>query len=345
MKEELEKKVKEFLDTTIDDIKLIDDLKVKYLGKKGILNDFATKMKDLSVEEKKEFGRVLNESKKKISDVLDEKKNAFETELLNKKLESESIDVTLPSTKIPVGAPSIIEKVIEELESIYISLGFDVVEGPEVEKDEYNFEKLNLPADHPARDEQDSFYIEGSSWLLRTHTSPVQVRTMIKNENKDYIRIVCPGKVYRRDTDDAQHSHNFTQMEGLLVGKDVSLAHLKSTLDMMSEKMFGSVNSRFRPSGYPFTEPSVEYDIECFKCHGKGCELCKNIGWITIGGAGMIHPNVLKNCDYDTDVWNGYAFGFGIERIAMIKYGINDVRVFYTNDLRELKEFNKREVI
>ncbi len=344
MKEKLEEKLKEFENIKIDSIKKLDDLKVEYLGKKGVMNEFASKMKELSVEEKKEFGKVLNETKGKINDILEETKTKFNEEELNRKLENEKIDVTLPSTKINPGSVNIVEKIIEELESIYISLGFDVVEGPEVEKDLYNFELLNLPVGHPARDEQDSFYID-SEYLLRTHTSPVQIRTMLNNKEKDYVRIICPGKAYRRDTDDAQHSHNFTQMEGLLVGKNVSLAHLKGTLDMMSEKLFGNVNTRFRPSGYPFTEPSVEYDIECFKCHGKGCPLCKNIGWITVGGAGMVHPNVLKNCDYDTKVWNGFAFGFGIERIAMIKYGIDDLRVFYTNDLRVLKEFNKREVI
>ncbi len=344
MKKILEEKIKEFESIKIDSLKKIDELKVEYLGKKGIMNEFASKMKELNVEEKKEFGKVLNDSKTKINNILEETKEKFKTEELNQKLENERIDITLPSTKINCGSAHIIEKIIEQLESIYISLGFDVVEGPEVEKDLYNFELLNLPIGHPARDEQDSFYID-SEYLLRTHTSPVQARTMINNKEKDYIRIVCPGKAYRRDTDDAQHSHNFTQMESLLVGKNVSLSNLKGVLDMMSEKLFGSVNTRFRPSGYPFTEPSVEYDIECFKCHGKGCPLCKNIGWITIGGAGMVHPNVLNNCGYDTEVWNGFAFGFGIERIAMIKYGIDDVRLFYTNDLRVLKEFNKREVI
>lgn len=344
MKEKLREKLKEFEKIKIENIKKLEELKVEYLGKKGYLNDFASKMKELTVEEKKEFGKELNEVKNKINNILDDTRCKLQNDELNKKLENERIDITLPSTKINVGSVNIIEKVIEELEGVFISLGFDVVEGPEVEKDLYNFEMLNLPVGHPARDEQDSFYID-SETILRTHTSPVQIRTMLKKEEKDYVRIICPGKAYRRDTDDAQHSHNFTQIEGLLVGKDVSLAHLKGTLDMMSEKMFGSVNSRFRPSGYPFTEPSVEYDIECFKCHGKGCSLCKNIGWITIGGAGMVHPNVLKNCGYDTDKWNGFAFGFGIERMAMIKYGINDIRVFYTNDLRTLKEFNKREVI
>lgn len=345
MIDKIKEVLNEFEEINIEDLKMVDDLKIKYLGKKGVLNDFASKMKELSIEEKKEFGSLLNETKKRINEKLENSKKTFLALELNKKLENESIDVTLPSTFIPTGSPSIIEKVIEELEGIYLSLGFDIVEGPEVEKDEYNFELLNLPKNHPARDEQDSFYIEGSKWLLRTHTSPVQIRTMLDNKNKDDIRIVCPGKVYRRDNDDAQHSHNFTQMEGLLVSKNVSLSHLKHTLDTMSEKLFGTVNSRFRPSGYPFTEPSVEYDIECFKCHGEGCSLCKNIGWITIGGAGMIHPNVLENCGYDTKIWNGFAFGFGIERIAMIKYGINDVRVFYTNDLRVNDEFSKREVL
>lgn len=328
---------------SIETLEDIDKVKIEYLGKKGILNDLAKNMKDLTIEEKREFGKSLNEFKSKVNLILNNKREELENIKLNEKLESERIDISLPSTTISVGSPNILEKLIEELEELFISFGYDVVEGPEVEEDLYNFEMLNLPVGHPARDEQDSFYIEDDKIVLRSQTSPVQVRTMLKNKNKDYVRIVCPGKVYRRDNDDATHSHQFTQMEGLLIGKDISLANLKYTLDKVAYNLFGESITRFRPSHYPFTEPSVEYDVRCFKCKGKGCNICKGTGWITVGGAGMVHPNVLKMSGYDIDKFNGFAFGFGIERLAMLKYGINDVRKFYINDLRELKDFYRRE--
>ena len=214
-----------------------------------------------------------------------------------------------------------------------------------VEKDLYNFELLNLPKGHPARDAQDTFYIKNDEILLRSQTSPVQVRTMLANQDKTPIRIICPGKTYRRDYDDASHGHQFTQIEGLVVDKDISLAHLKGTLDAMARHMFGpNCVTRFRPSFYPFTEPSVEYDMSCFNCGGKGCNVCKNTGWVTIGGAGIVHPNVLKNCGYDNEVYTGFAFGFGVERMTMLKYGINDLRVLYTNDLRTLDAFRRKDV-
>ena len=225
-----------------------------------------------------------------------------------------------------------------------IPMGYDVIDGPEIEKDEYNFELLNLPKGHPARDAQDTFYVEGEELLLRSQTSPVQIRAMLENKEKTPIRMICPGKTYRRDDDDATHSHQFMQIEGLLVDKNVSLSDLKGTIDVIVKKIFGNeVETRFRPSYYPFTEPSVEGDISCFKCHGKGCNICKNTGWITIVGAGIVHPNVLKNCGYDPNLWSGFAFGFGAERMAMLKYGINDIRTFYTNDLRETKIFDRWE--
>ena len=340
--EDVKKKINEFNEISINSLSDLENLKIEYLGKKGLFNKYNAFLKELDNDNKKELGMILNKFKNIVSEKLADVKEKLELEELNNKLDKESIDISLPGDNIHVGAANLLEQVVEELENIFISFGYDVVEGPEVEKDLYNFELLNLPIGHPARDAQDTFYIDGNTWLLRSQTSPVQVRTMLSNINKDYIRIVCPGKTYRRDNDDATHSHQFTQMEGLLVGKGVSLAHLKSTLNIMANKLFGETNVRFRPSFYPFTEPSVEYDVECFNCKGKGCNICKNTGWITIGGAGMVHPNVLKNCGYDTNIYNGFAFGMGIERIAMLKYGITDVRTFYNNDLRILRKFEKR---
>ena len=231
-----------------------------------------------------------------------------------------------------------------EVESIFMSMGYDVVDGPEIEEDRFNFELLNIPKGHAARDAQDTFYIKDNEILLRSQTSPVQARTMLKGEGKTPIRMICPGKTYRRDDDDATHSHQFMQIEGLLVDKDISLCDLKGTFDVLAQNMFGSeLKTRFRPSYYQFTEPSVEMDIECFECHGKGCPLCKSTGWITIGGAGLVHPNVLRNCGYDPNVWSGFAFGFGAERIAMLKYGIKDIRTFYNLDLREVENFDRKD--
>lgn len=342
--EEIKEQKNKFNSLNITTIEEIEKVKVEYLGKKGIITSYSSLMKELTVEEKKELGKILNEFKTLVNDTLNSKREEIETEKINQKLASESIDITLPGTSINVASPNILEKLIESLEEVFISLGFEVVEGPEIEKDSYNFDMLNIPKGHPARDEQDTFYVEENEILLRSQTSPVQVRTMLKNENKDYIRIICPGKVYRRDNDDATHSHQFTQMEGLLIGKNISLANLKSNLDMVATKLFGTTETRFRPSHYPFTEPSVEYDVQCFKCKGEGCPICKHTGWITVAGAGMVHPKVLENCGYNIDDFNGYAFGFGIERLAMLKYGVNDVRKFYYNDLREIETFSKREV-
>ena len=322
----------------------LNDLKVKYLGKKGLITELNSEIKNVPNEEKKEFGRKVNEIKELFNDFYEEKKNAFEEEILNKKLSSEAIDITLPATKVGCGAPNIMEKLIEEIEEVCMSMGYDVVDGPEVEEDKYNFEMLNIPKGHPARDAQDTFYIEGEEVLLRSQTSPVQVRTMLEGNGVEPIRMICPGKTYRRDDDDATHSHQFMQIEGLIVDKDISLSDLKGTVDVIMKKVFGDdVVTRFRPSYYQFTEPSVEVDISCFACHGKGCSLCKNTGWITVMGAGIVHPNVLRMCGYDPEVWSGFAFGMGAERLAMLKYGIDDLRVFYNTDLRELKVFDRRE--
>lgn len=322
----------------------LNNLKVEYLGKKGKITELNSLIKTLPKEEKKEFGMQVNELKTTFTNKYNQLKAKLETELINKKLESEKIDISLPATKIKVGSPNILEKIIEEVEELLISMGYDVVDGPEIEEDKYNFELLNIPKGHPARDAQDTFYIKDEDILLRSQTSPVQVRVMLENKGKNSIRMICPGKTYRRDDDDATHSHQFMQIEGLLVDHEVSLSDLKGTIDEIVKKLFGEeIETRFRPSYYQFTEPSVEVDISCFNCHGKGCNICKNTGWITVAGAGIVHPNVLKNCCYDPKEWTGFAFGFGAERLAMLKYGINDIRTFYTTDLRESTTFDRKE--
>lgn len=322
----------------------LNEIRIKYLSKKGTISLLTSKIATLPVEERKEFGSKLNELKNKATLIIEEKKNKIDTEELNKKLESESIDITLPSIKIPVGAPNILEKIVEEIEDVLMSMGYDVVDGPEIEEDKFNFELLNIPKGHPARDAQDTFYIKDEEILLRSQTSPVQARTMLEGKGVTPIRMICPGKTFRRDDDDATHSHQFMQIEGLLVDKNVSLSDLKGTIDFIVKKIFGDdCKTRFRPSYYQFTEPSVETDISCFNCHGKGCNICKNTGWITVAGAGIVHPNVLKNCGYDPNEWTGFAFGFGAERLAMLKYGINDIRVFYTTNLKETKLFDRKE--
>ena len=340
MKEEISKL---FLDNL--DMKRLNDLKVEYLGKSGKITELSKGMKDIPNEEKKEFGMLLNELRVLFNNNYESYKEKIETEELNKKLASEEIDVTLPATNIKTGSPNILEHIIEEVEEVFMSMGYDVVDGPEIEEDKYNFELLNIPKGHPARDAQDTFYIEDENILLRSQTSPVQARTMLAAGGNKPIRMICPGKTYRRDADDATHSHQFMQIEGLLIDKNISLSDLKGTFDTIAKKLFGeNCVTRFRPSYYQFTEPSVETDISCFVCKGKGCSLCKNTGWITVSGAGMVHPNVLRNCGYDPKEWSGFAFGFGAERLAMLKYGINDIRTFYQTDLRESITFDRKDV-
>lgn len=341
--EEIKKLIEKDIET-ISTLNELNDLKVKYLGKKGLITELNSEIKNIPNEEKKEFGRRVNELRNRVSTFYDTKKEEIEKELLNKKLASESIDISLPATKIRVGAPNILEKLIEEVEEVFMSMGYDVVDGPEVEEDKYNFEMLNIPKGHPARDAQDTFYIEGEEILLRSQTSPVQVRTMLEKKGVEPVRIICPGKTYRRDDDDATHSHQFMQIEGLLVDKNISLSDLKGTIDVVAKRLFGeNIETRFRPSYYQFTEPSVEVDISCFNCKGTGCNICKHTGWITVAGAGIVHPNVLKMSGYDPKEWSGFAFGFGAERLAMLKYDIDDCRVFYNTDLRESKVFDRWE--
>ena len=329
--------------SSITSIKTLNDVRVEYLGKQGKITELSKMMKDVPNDQKKEFGMLVNEVRSFVTESLDEIKEKLEKEALNKKLESEKIDITLPGTKVPSGSANILERIIEEVEDLLMSMGYDVVDGPEIEEDHYKFELLNIPKNHPARDAQDTFYVEDDKLLLRSQTSPVQARVMLASKGEKPIRMICPGKTYRRDDDDATHSHQFMQIEGLLIDEKVSLSDLKGTFDVIAKKLFGEdCKTRFRPSYYPFTEPSVETDISCFNCHGKGCPICKNTGWITVAGAGMVNPKVLEDCGYDPKKWQGFAFGFGAERLAMLKYGINDIRAFYNTDLRELKNFDRR---
>ena len=341
------KKIKNEIKEEIDscnDLKELDNLRVKYVGKKGVITLLNQDIKNVVDEEKKEYGMKVNEVRNYFNDLFDKKKDVLEDIKLNLKLQSERIDVSLPATNIRIGSPNILEKLIEDVEMVCMSMGYDVVDGPEIEEDKYNFELLNIPKGHPARDAQDTFYIEDEEVLLRSQTSPVQVRMMLEKGGKEPVRMICPGKTYRRDDDDATHSHQFMQIEGLLVDKDISLSDLKGTIDVIVKHLFGSsVETRFRPSYYQFTEPSVEIDITCFKCHGDGCNICKNSGYITVCGAGVVHPKVLENCGYDPKVWSGFAFGFGAERLAMLKYDIDDCRVFYNTDLREVLNFDRLE--
>ena len=330
--------------SNINTIEDLNKLKVEYMGKKGKITELNSLIRTLPNDEKKEFGKKMNELKQAFTSRYDSLKEKLEEELINQKLSSEKIDISLPATKINIGSANILEKLIEEVEELLISMGYDVVDGPELEQDKYNFELLNIPKGHPVRDAQDTFYIKDEELLLRSQTSPVQIRVMLANKEKKPIRMICPGKTYRRDDDDATHSHQFTQIEGLLVDHDVSLSDLKGTIDEIIKKLFGNdVKTRFRPSYYPFTEPSVEVDISCFNCQQKGCSICKNTGWITVAGGGIVHPNVLNNCGYQSSQWTGFAFGFGAERLAMLKYGINDVRTFYTTNLKELETFDRIE--
>lgn len=317
----------------------LNDVKSKYLGKKGAFQDIMKLMKDLSNEERPAFGKLTNEAKQVISKYIDEQKTIIDEIQIQQQLEKESIDVSMPGKKFEVGKKHILTQIIEEVEDLFIGMGYEVMEGPEIEIDEYNFEKLNLPKNHPARDMQDTFYITEDT-LLRTHTSPVQVRTMLDKGDKGPIKIICPGKVFRRDDDDATHSHQFMQIEGLVVDESTSMADLKGTLLVAAKKLFGEQREiRLRPSYFPFTEPSVEVDVSCHNCNGKGCNICKGTGWIEVLGAGVVNNNVLEACGYDSKKYQGFAFGMGVERLAMLKYGINDIRSFYTNDQRFIKQF------
>ncbi len=325
-------------------LKELNQICVETLGKKGPITEVLRGMKNLSPEERPVVGGFANEIRDLLTEAIEARKVVLENEALNAALKEESLDVTLPGKQMPQGTRHILTQVMEEIEDIFLGMGYQVVEGYEVESDHYNFERMNLPKDHPARDMQDTFYIS-DEMLIRTHTSPVQARTMEKHDfSKGALRMISPGKVFRRDTDDATHSHQFHQIEGLVVDKNVTMGDLKGTLEVMMKKMFGEDRKiRLRPSYFPFTEPSVEVDVSCFKCGGAGCNVCKHTGWIEILGAGMVHPDVLQMSGIDPTEYSGFAFGLGPDRVAMLRYGVNDIRNFYQNDLRFLNQFKVKE--
>ena len=331
---------------SITNIQELNNLKVEYLGKTGIITNLQSKIKEIPNEEKKEYGMKVNEIRTHFNNLYEEKNNYLQEELLNQKLESEKIDISLPSKKVKRGSLHPMTRIQNEFEDIFVSMGYTVYDGPELESDENCFQKLNVPKGHPARDAQDTFYLkdEYERYLIRTQTSTAQVRVMEDNVEKGPIRVVCPGKVYRRD-EDATHSHQFMQIEGLVIEENVSMADLKGTLELFCKKILGEKTKvRFRPSYFPFTEPSVEVDVTCFKCGGAGCPLCKKTGWIEVLGAGMVHPNVLEMSGYDSKKYQGFAFGTGMDRFAMFKYGIPDIRTIYGNDIRFLNQFDRKDV-
>lgn len=318
----------------------LNDFKNKFLGKKSPLSEYYSKMKEVIASEKKDFGMVLTSLKEKLNTLYAEKENKLKEEKLKKKMMNDKVDITLPGRDIAIGSKHPNQIVIDDIVSFLSTLGFSVAEGPEVDSDLNNFELVNIPKDHPSRDMQDSFSISDDT-VLRSHTSCIQARVM-KEKNGSYpVKIICPGKVYRRDND-ATHSHEFFQCEGLVIGENVTMSHLLETLTLLLKHIFGDKRDvRFRPSYFPFTEPSIEVDISCAECNGKGCKLCKDTGYIEVLGAGMVHPNVLRLNGYDDKKVSAYAFGIGIDRIAMLKYKIEDIKNFYTGDVNFLKQFSK----
>ena len=338
-KEELEKIKKEAQQRleSSESLDMVNEIRVGVLGKKGSLKEILKGMKNVPAEERPQVGQMVNEVRQQIEEAIAKAQKSIERKVQEQRLASETIDVTLPSKRLPKGHshPNVIA--LKELERIFVGMGYEVIEGPEVERDYYNFEALNIPADHPAKDEQDTFYINGDI-LLRTQTSSTQIHAM--ESGKIPIRMIAPGRVYRSDAVDATHSPTFHQVEGLVVDKGVTFADLKGTLDEFAKKLFGEdTKTRFRPHHFPFTEPSAEMDVSCFKCGGKGCSFCKGEGWIEILGCGMVHPHVLEICGIDPNEYSGFAFGVGLERIALLNYEIDDMRLLYENDIRFLKQF------
>ncbi|MCQ2799970.1 MAG: phenylalanine--tRNA ligase subunit alpha [Bacilli bacterium] len=339
--EALENKAMEDLNDVNDQDALMN-FRNTYLAKKSELSALMGKMKDIPAELRGAFGKIVNDTRAKIEAAFNAKKEAIERKAMELKLKAEEIDLTLPGRTHQAGAVNPCWVIVDEMMDIFAGMGFDIVEGRDVETDHFNFELLNVPKDHPARDMQDTFYID-DSLLLRTQTSAAQAHYMLSKGGKEPIKMICPGKCFRRDDDDATHSHQFGQIEGLVVDKNISLADLKGTLELFVKKMFGEKREiRLRSSFFPFTEPSVEVDVSCAKCGGKGCNICKGTGWIEILGAGEVHPNVLRMCGYDPEVYSGFAFGVGIERLAMLRYGIDDIRRIYANDIRFLKDFSEK---
>ena len=315
----------------------LNEIRVAYLGKKGELTNLLKSMKDVDPKDRPTVGKLVNEAREELEKHLSEAQARLAMENRRLQLESEVIDVTLPAKKSVVGHPHPNRVALDEVERIFVGMGYEVVEGPEIEYDYYNFEALNIPANHPAKDEQDTFYIT-KDILLRTQTSPVQVRTMEKK--KPPIRVISPGRVFRSDEVDATHSPSFHQIEGMVIDKGITFADLKGTLQQFAKEMFGEdTRVKFRPHHFPFTEPSAEMDVSCFKCGGKGCRFCKNEGWIEILGCGMVHPKVLRMSGIDPEIYSGFAFGIGLERIALLKYEIEDMRLLYENDIRFLRQF------
>ena len=320
----------------------LQEVRVLYLGKKGPIQEAMKSMKDMDQEQRATFGQVSNRVKQEITEAIENKKVELEQLELQAKLSKENIDITLPSHQVNLGSMHPLTVVLKDIEELFLGMGYSIANGPEVESDHYNFELMNLPKDHPARDMQDTFYIDENT-LMRTHTSPVQARVMQEAKGEGPIKVICPGKTYRRDDDDATHSHQFMQCEGLVVDKNITMANLKGTLEVFAKKMFGQKRQiRMRPSYFPFTEPSVEVDISCHSCEGNGCSMCKQTGWIEILGAGMVNPRVLEMSGFDPEVYQGFAFGIGIERVAMLKYGVDNIRHFYNNDIRFLEQFTRK---
>ncbi|MBQ9267738.1 MAG: phenylalanine--tRNA ligase subunit alpha [Clostridia bacterium] len=344
MQEKIEQLKQEITEkfANVKNMQELQDLKVLYMGKKGIITELNNGIKDVAPEEKKEYGMLVNSVRTLFNDSFQAMQNKLQEELINEKLKKDTIDISLPSKKIKRGSKHPLNRVIEEVEDLFVSMGYDVYDGPELEDDEHCFRLLNYYVGHPARDAQDTFYID-DEYLLRTQTSASQSRVMQENKEKTPIRIICPGKTYRRD-DDATHSHQFSQVEGLVIDEGISLADLKRTLEILAKKLLGNdTQIRFRPSYFPFTEPSCEVDVTCFKCGGHGCNLCKQTGWIELLGAGMVHPNVLRMSGYDPEKYTGFAFGTGLDRLAMFKYAIPDIRLLYTNDIRFLEQFDRKD--
>src|SRR5699024_8303012 len=341
MNENMKDRLQSILDEAMQSIQQSDaldklnDVRVSFLGKKGKLTSVLKGMKDVAAEERPIVGQMVNDARQTIEQHLEETKKRLEKAIRERQMEEETIDVTLPARRASVGHrhPNTIAR--EEMERIFIGMGYEVVEGPEIEYDLYNFEKLNIPANHPAKDEQDTFYIN-KDIVLRTQTSPVQARVM--EQGKLPIRMISPGRVFRSDEVDATHSPSFHQIEGLVVDKNITFADLKGTLEQFAKELFGpETKTKFRPHHFPFTEPSAEVDVSCFKCGGKGCRFCKGSGWIEILGCGMVHPHVLEMCGIDSKKYSGFAFGVGLERIALLKYEIDDMRLLYENDIRFLR--------
>ncbi len=320
----------------------LNDYFAAYLAKKGKIPGLMLLMKDIPNEEKASFGAVVNAVRNEVTSAYNAKKESLDKASLDAKLAQESIDITLPGRDAKQGKINPYHLIVDEVSDIFLQMGYEICEGRDVETDRFNFELLNVPKDHPSRDMQDTFYLI-DDLLLRTQTSAAQAHKMLEMEEKRPIRMIAPGKAYRRDDDDMTHSHQFGQIEGLVVDKNISIANLKATLELFARKMFGQGREiRLRSSYFPFTEPSVEVDVSCFACHGKGCNICKGTGWIEILGAGMVNPRVLEMCGYDPKQWSGFAFGIGIERVAMLRYGIDDIRRFYQNDMRFLEPFSSK---